>query len=252
MLKLSKLLGLSLSVGLLSVSGIAHAQDVSTVKDKEAIQNISKFIKDNNGVLKGIYDIGINGLYEVLVAPADIMYITKDADKVFIRSELIDIKKERSITQMRKDEALKIKYADLPKNNFIKFGNGKNEISVFADPNCSFCKAFEKTLESEKNLTVKVYPVAILAASSKDLNQNIMCSANPAKAWKDWMINGIKPAEVKGCKFTGIENNDYARDNGINSTPTTFFLDGHRVPGAMDSNRLNEEIKKAKEAPKTK
>ena len=255
--KLGLILGVALGLGVSSISSISYAQtktqqqiqtdkdkDPNAVQDKEILDKIGKFVKDNSGELKGVYNTGILDLYEVVIAPADILYVNKDLNRIFVNGALLDVDKKINMTEERKSKALKIDYKDLPKTGFIKIGSGKKEISVFADPNCGFCKKLEQVLAKEKDITFKVYPVAILAPSSLEINRNIMCSANPAKAWSDWMLNGVSPAKAKECKNNGDSNNEYIKTHVINSTPTIFFKNGIRKTGAMDSQALNDEIAK--------
>lgn len=241
-MNLSKIfLALSLAVGSI---GFANAQDA--IKDKEVIGKITKFIDDNNGEIKGIYETGIKDLYEVVMVPNDIIYINKDLTRMFVDGSLIDLTKMVNLTQERKDAAVAFKYSELPKTNFLTFGKGTKEIAIFADPNCVYCKKFEANLEEAKDIKVRVYPIVLLSPTSATLNKNILCAKDPNKAWRDWMVRGIKPAEVESCKLTGAENNKFAEEKSIKSTPTIIFKNGDRKSGAMDLKMLNEEIKKRK------
>lgn len=243
-MRLNKLM---LAFGIIaSFTGVANAQDVKGVKDKQAVENITKFVAESNSKLKGIYETGIPDFYEVVVEPADVIYINKDVNKLFLNGALLDIERQVNMTEERKEKALAFSYSDLPKTGFIEFGKGKKEIAVFADPNCGFCKKYEQTLEEQKDLKVRVYPIAILSPTSLEINRNIMCSANPQKSWKDWMINGIKPAAAKECKNNGDTNTEFAKSKVIQSTPTTVFKNGTRKSGAMDAEMLKEELEKRK------
>lgn len=243
-MKINKLiLSISIALGALGLIGSVNAQEA---KDKEAIANITKLVAENKSKLKGIYETGIPDLYEVVLEPADIIYVNKQANRLFLSGALLDLEKQVNMTEDRKEKALAFSYAELPKTGFIEFGSGKKEITVFADPNCGFCKKFEKVLEDEKDLKVRVYPIAILSATSLEINRNIMCSVNPQKSWRDWMIRGIKPAQAKECKNNGEENTTFARSKLIQSTPTTVFKDGTRKSGVMDSEMLKAEIEKRK------
>ena len=243
-MKISKLiLSISVAISALSMIGSVNAQEA---KDKEAIANITKLVTENKSKLKGIYETGIPDLYEVVIEPADVIYVNKQANRLFLNGTLLDIEKQINLTEERKEKALTFAYSELPKTGFIEFGKGKKEIAVFADPNCGFCKKYEKVLEDEKDLKVRVYPIAILSPTSLEINRNIMCSANPQKSWRDWMIRGIKPAQAKECKNNGDENTDFSRSKVIQSTPTTIFKNGTRKSGVMDNEMLRIELDKRK------
>lgn len=83
-------------------------------------------------------------------------------------------------------------------------------------------------------------------SSSLEINRNIMCSTNPQKSWRDWMINGIKPEKAKECKNNGDTNTDFSRSKVIQSTPTTIFKNGTRKSGLMDAEMLKKEIEARK------
>ncbi len=234
------MLAMSLVFG---VTGIAGAQEV---KDKEAIDNITKFVTENKSKIKGIYETGIPDFYEVVIEPAEVIYLNKNTTKLFLNGSLLDVEKQINMTEERKEKALAFDYKELPKTGFIEFGKGKTEIAVFADPNCGYCKSFEKVLDTQKDIKVKLYPIAILSPSSLEINRNIMCSTNPQKSWRDWMINGIKPEKAKECKNNGDTNTDFSRSKVIQSTPTTIFKNGTRKSGLMDAEMLKKEIEARK------
>jgi thiol:disulfide interchange protein DsbC len=90
----------------------------------------------------------MNGLFEIRMGN-EVMY--SDAEGNFlIQGSLIDVKQKRNLTEERMDKLSAIPFDQLPiKNAFTQVrGNGKRKLVVFADPNCGFCKRFEKTCKS--------------------------------------------------------------------------------------------------------
>jgi thiol:disulfide interchange protein DsbC len=175
----------------------------------------------------------MSGLYEVRMG-SDIMY--SDAEGSFlIQGNLIDVKQRRNLTEERVEKLSAIAFDQLPlKNAFIQVrGNGKRKLVVFADPNCGYCKRFEKDLQKLDNVTIYHLLYPILGEDSKTKSKNIWCAKDKAKVWNDWMVNGMTPAAAN-CDSAALEATiEFGKKQRITGTPTLFFADGTRVPGAV-------------------
>jgi thiol:disulfide interchange protein DsbC len=206
--------------------GSAQAQEAAIRKNlSERLPNIPK--------IDEISKTPMNGLYELRMGN-DIMYT--DAEGNFlIQGSLIDVKQKRNLTEERIDKLSSIAFEQLPlKNAFTQVrGNGKRKLVVFADPNCGFCKRFEKDLQKLDNVTISHVLYPILGEDSKAKSKNIWCAKDKAKTWNDWMVNGVTPPAAS-CDSAPIEANvDFGKKNRITGTPTLFFADGTRVVGAV-------------------
>ena len=206
----------------------------STVFAQEA--TIRKSLSERLPNLPKIDEISktpMHGLYEVRMG-SDIMY--SDADGSFlIQGTLIDVKQRRNITEERMEKLSAIAFDQLPlKNAFTQVrGNGKRKLVVFADPNCGYCKRFEKDLQKLDNVTIHHLLYPILGEDSKVKSKNIWCAKDKAKTWNDWMLNGSTPAAAN-CDTAAVDANvEFDKKYRITGTPTLFFADGTRVPGAV-------------------
>lgn len=175
----------------------------------------------------------MNGLFEVRIG-TDVVYT--DAEGNFlIQGALIDTRLKRNLTEERTEKLLAIPFEQLPlKNAFTQVrGNGKRKLVVFADPNCGYCKRFEKDLQKLENVTIHHVLLPILGEDSVSKSRNIWCAKDKAKTWNDWMINGTVPPAGK-CDTAALDANvEFGKKNRITGTPTLFFADGSRVPGAV-------------------
>ncbi|NEL27488.1 MAG: DsbC family protein, partial [Xanthomonas perforans] len=90
----------------------------------------------------------MQGLYEVRIG-TDLFY-TDAKGNYLIQGELIDTKARRNLTEDRINKLTAVDFDALPfKDAFtIVRGNGKRKIAVFEDPNCGYCKRFEKDLQN--------------------------------------------------------------------------------------------------------
>ena len=179
------------------------------------------------------------GLFELRTAESDIMYT--DADGNFlIQGNLIDTKARRNLTEERLNKLSAVDFDSLPSKDAFTIvrGNGKRKIAVFEDPNCGYCKRFEKDLQKVDNVTISLYLYPILSADSTEKSRNIWCAKDKAKAWNDWMLRNITPPSAS-CDTSALQRNvAFGRKYRITGTPTSFLVDGTRVPGALGADKL--------------
>jgi thiol:disulfide interchange protein DsbC len=159
-----------------------------------------------------------------------------DAEGNFlIQGALIDVKQKRNLTEERMDKLSAIPFDQLPlKIAFTQVrGNGKRKLAVFADPNCGYCKRFEKDLQKLDNVTIYHFLYPILGEDSKTKSKNIWCAKDKAKVWNDWMINGTTPPTAN-CDASAVDSVvAFGQKNRITGTPLLLFANGSRVPGAV-------------------
>ena len=119
-------------------------------------------------------------------------------------------------------------------------GTGKRKIAVFEDPNCGYCKRFEKDLQKIDNITVYLFLYPILSADSMEKARNIWCSKDKPKTWQDWMTKGQTPSSLSCESSAMLRNLEYGKKHKINGTPTILLADGSRVPGAIEAKELEK------------
>lgn len=187
------------------------------------------------------------GLYEVRINHSDIFYTDEKGD-FLIQGSLIDTKARVDLTEQRVEKLTALDFKDLPfKDAFtIVRGNGKRQLAVFEDPNCGYCKKFERDLLKVNNVTVHVFLYPILSQDSADKSRNIWCAKDKGKAFLDWMVRDITPPATS-CDASAIARNvEFGRKNRITGTPAMFFVDGTRVPGAIGAERIEKFLSEAK------
>jgi thiol:disulfide interchange protein DsbC len=184
------------------------------------------------------------GLYEIRTG-GDILYTDKTGSYLF-SGHVFETKSMTDLTKARIEDINKIRFSDLPFQDAVKLvkGNGKRVIAVFEDPNCGYCKRFrQQTLKEMDNVTVYTFMYNILAEDSFDKSKNIWCSADRNKAWDEWMVNGkMAPTAPAGCTTPNDEVLALGQKLRISGTPSIFFADGTRVPGAIDAKALEAKL----------
>jgi len=183
------------------------------------------------------------GLYEAY-ADGQIFY-TDDKVSVIIAGALIDGKSMKNVTEERLQKLTAIKFSELPLSLAVRQvrGDGKRVFATFEDPNCGYCKKLAKDLAKLDNVTIYTFLYPILSQDSLDKSNRIWCAADRAKAWNDWMIDGKAPGGKGDCDTTAVKKTvELGRKLAINGTPTIFFADGERIPGAVPLAKIEERL----------
>jgi thiol:disulfide interchange protein DsbC len=92
------------------------------------------------------------------------------------------------------------------------------------------------------NVTVYTFPYPILSPDSTQKVKDIWCSADPATAWEDWMLRGMKPAQGK-CDVPVDKMLALGQKLMIRGTPGIIFADGGRVGGAIPLDEFENRLK---------
>lgn len=231
---------LTLTCSLALLTGLADAQS-----DQQVRSELQKKLGTNTKI-KSVSASPIPGIYEVLIGN-EVVY-TDANSKYLIQGEVIELATGKNITEQRQADLNRIKWSDLNPSNALKFvrGNGSRQMAVFSDPNCGYCKRLDKSLQQLDNVTIYTYLIPILSPDSAQKSKQIWCSADPQKAYIDWMINGINPSGKSDCSTPLDKNMAFAKTYGITGTPTIFFTDGSRFPGAVQITDIEKKFNSLK------
>jgi thiol:disulfide interchange protein DsbC len=218
----------------------ALAQEAAIRKNlAERIPQLQKIDEVSKSAMPGLFEIRVNGTE---------IYYTDGEGNFLLQGNLIDTRQRRNLTEERVDKLTAISYDALPlKDAFtIVRGTGKRKLAVFEDPNCGYCKRFERDLQKVDNVTIHMFLYPILSADSTEKSKNIWCTKDRVKAWQDWMVRD-KAAATASCDISAIERNvEIGRKHKITGTPTLIFADGTRVPGAITAAQVEKYLTDAK------
>ena len=229
-------------LSLLSLGLSAVAQEATIRKNlAERIPQLQAIDEVNKSPMAGLYEVRVNG--------TEIYYTDAEANFLF-QGSLIDTKQRRNLTEERVDKLTAINFEALPfKDAFtIVRGNGKRRLAVFQDPNCGYCKRFERDVQKLNHVTIHMFLYPILSADSNEKSKNIWCAKDRVKAWQDWMVRDQAPVAAN-CDASAIARNiDIGRKFKITGTPTLVFVDGSRVPGAISVAEVEKHLSEGKVA----
>lgn len=186
----------------------------------------------------------IPGLYEVRIGQ-DILYADEQGNHV-IQGNLIDTRTRTDLTEARLAKLSAIDFASLPLKDavVIKQGNGTRRMAVFGDPNCGYCKRFERDLAKLQDVTIYTFLYPILGPDSNAKSKDIWCAPDSAKAWRAWMVDGVVPPKSMGkCDSAALERNvAFGKKHRVQGTPAAVFEDGTRAPGAIPLEALEKNL----------
>jgi len=229
---LQKLLPLALLVGL-SFNALSDEADIRKGMEAKLGAKVESVTKS-----------GYLGLYEVY-ADGNIFYTDEKLTAILIGGQLIDAKSMKNVTEERMRKLTAIRFSDLPLERAIKQvrGDGKRVLATFEDPNCGYCKRLAKDLQKLDNVTIYTFLYPILSEDSVRKSKQIWCAGDRAKVWNDWMMDGKAPSGRDDCDTTAVsKNQEFGRKLNIQGTPTIFFGDGERVPGAIPLARIEQKL----------
>ena len=226
------------AVSLASLSLVATAQESDIRKAlAERIPQMDKIDEVRPTPMKGLYEVRIG---------TDLFYTDAKGNYV-IQGELIDTKARRNLTEDRIAKLTAVDFSALPlKDAFtIVRGDGKRKVAVFEDPNCGYCKRFERDLQNVDNVTVYLFLYPILSPDSAEKSRNIWCAKDKTAAWQDYMVRDKAPAAAS-CDTSALQRNlAFGKKHKITGTPTLIFANGTRVPGAIGAQDVEKRLAEA-------
>ena len=240
-----------LSCVMLLLSGIACADEASIRAE------FSKKYPQAN--IESITKTPYLGLYEMLV-DGEVFYTDSDFTYLIVGS-IIETKTRTNLTDARlreieekKLKAMAFPFDQLPLELAIKRvkGDGSRKVAIFSDPDCPFCRKLEREIEKVTDVTMYIFlfPIEQLHPKAPEVSRAIWCAPDRLKAWDEYMLKGTAPKSAK-CDNPVDKIVTFGQSKKINGTPTIFFADGKRVPGAIPLERFEEYLKKAGSAGKS-
>ena len=218
----------------------AKADTASIKKNLEA-----KFPKaDISSVTKTPYA----GLYEVVI-DGQIVYSDDNANYLFLGS-VVDTRTKKNITNERLAKLNTVNPDTFPLDHALKFvsGDGSRKLIIFSDPECPYCKRLEQDLAKVDNVTAYIfpYPIESLHPGTTAVSKAIWCAKDRNAAWKDALLKNVYPKNDGKCDNPIDANLALGDKLHITGTPTLFFANGQRVPGAVAADKLDQMLNAAK------
>ncbi len=214
----------------------------AAIADEAAVRRMMEAKLAAGGRVESVARMPGAGLFEVVIRGADgpqIFYVDERAS-VLVVGQAFDARSGRNLTEERMRKLSAIRWDALPFQWAItdRRGNGRRKIAIFSDPNCPYCKRFEEDLAKLDDITVHIFPYAVIKPESVRQAKAVWCSKDRVKAWNDLMFRRIEPAAAPDCDTPVEKLVEYGRGVGASSTPTWFLETGERYSGALPLDRV--------------
>jgi thiol:disulfide interchange protein DsbC len=193
------------------------------------------------------------GLYEMVV-DGEVIYTDADFNYLIVGS-LIETKTKTNLTDARNREieekklkSLAFPFEQLPFDLAIKKvkGDGSRKVACVLRPGLPVLpqtgEGSRKGLQCD-HIHLPV-PDRAIASKAPEMSRAIWCAPDRVKAWDEYMLKNVVPKSPK-CDTPVDKIVAYGQSKKINGTPTIFFSDGKRVPGAIPAERFEELLGKA-------
>jgi len=217
------------------------------VNPEDTIEQVKKAVESKLGVkVISVTKSPYLNLYEVY-ADGQILYTDEKLTALFAGT-MIDGKTMKNVTAERMQKLAAIKFSDLPLELAVKQvrGDGKRIMATFEDPNCGYCKKLAKDTAKLDNITIYTFLYPILSPDSLDKSNQIWCSSDKAKVWNDWMQDGKALSGKSDCDTSAVQKTvELGHRLSISGTPTLFFADGDRIPGAVPIAQIEKKLDQA-------
>jgi thiol:disulfide interchange protein DsbC len=211
--------------------------DEATIR-KNVSERIPQFPK-----IDEVAKTAIPGIYEIRIGSE--LYYTDEQGNYLIAGQLVDTRTRVNLTEERIAKLTAVDFKSLPLKDAMvwKQGTGERKLVVFADPNCGYCKKFERDLQAVKDVTVYTFLYPILGGDSPEKSKNIWCAKDNTKAWREWMIKGTPIPESASCDTSALERNHaLGQRYRINGTPGLVFEDGKKQAGALGTEQIEKQL----------
>jgi len=209
----------------------------SAAADEGAVRRLIQSRAGKEARIERIERVPGSNLYEVTVRGPNgpQLFYADERARVIVVGQVLDGRTGLNLTEERLRKLNAIDWATLPFGDAIttKRGNGRRKITVFSDPNCPYCKRFEKDLAKLDDITVYIFLYPVIRAESLPLTKSVWCSSDRAKAWNDLMLRDIQPTASPDCDTPVEKLVALGRKLGANTTPTWFVESGERYSGAI-------------------
>lgn len=236
------LLGLMASAALVACNNNSNSAAVSPDKIKaELVTKVPGLTQVDQ-----VNPTKVSGLYEVVVG-RKIFYVSTDG-KYALFGNLVDLSTKQSVTEQRTQEISKVDFSKLPLDLAIKqvIGDGSRKIAVFTDPDCPYCKMFEKQVVPQlNNVTIYsfLFPLPIHPNAASDAKK-IWCSKDRAATWAAWMQKDVALPTDTSCDTSDLDKaikvgSDVVQVDG---TPTLVLENGQIIPGMLPPDQLNAKL----------
>lgn len=221
---------------------ITNASDVSPSIRKAIIHTVATLAP--RATVQTIVPEPFGGLYQV-VTQGQVLYMTGNGRYV-IHGEAFDVIARTSFNRRTMSRLRRTAISKLSPDQMIRFApaHPKYTVTVFADIDCPYCKAFHAKIKEINRLGIAVdylfWPRSGLGTPSAQKAVDIWCAAD-RKAALTHAFEGDLPRHAS-CKSPIAQDYNLGIDLGVNGTPIIMANDGTVLGGYLDPGALLDRV----------
>lgn len=195
-----------------------------------------------------IHPTPIDGIYEVVSGERIIYFVPRTQH--LIHGEIWDTQGQ-SLTRTRQAQMMADRIKDIPLDQALKIGDGKNIVIEVTDPDCPFCRKGSEFLSARSDVTRYIFflPLTRIHPEAEAKVRFILSSDNPAEAYEDVMRGRYDGRPVPA--FTDNRQLEkhlkVVQELGVRGTPK-FWINGTYISGA-DLQLMEQLLNASKPAP---
>ena len=122
-------------------------------------------------------------------------------------------------------------------------GDGSRVIAVFTEPECGYCRKYEKTLAQIDNITIYRFLIPLDTRNTR-ASETIWCAGgtNDVRLQQLHLAMQRRQSAISNdhCRNPIADNVRFARKHDIYLTPTTIGSDGRLVQGYLPLTNLEQ------------
>lgn len=239
---------LTLSGLLLSAAPIkAEALDAAASELQKKLHAIYPAIS-----VKSVRPSAVPGFEEVELDHLERVYVDSSHRYVFV-GPLLDLSlpaDRANVTATKQKNDRKMALALAKRSQFLTFRANapKQQIYVFTDVSCGYCRQFHEQVPALNQAGVTVHYIAFPRAGAQSNAahemQTIWCSAHPQDSYTTWIHEQKLPKKsTASCEPSIKAQYELARSIGIQGTPNILLEDGTLIPGYRPVEALLDALK---------
>lgn len=228
--------------GLLAVGSLSAGEEQSEQRRQQQREAIAERW---NLKIENINDAAISGLFEVKIG-SQIVYLSGDG-RFLLEGDIFDLTSQENLTERRRVRERKFVIDAVDVEKMIAFGGEDPEhtITVFTDPDCTYCRKLHSDIGAINELGIEVryllYPRYGPGSESWHISNHVWCADDRHDALTRAKLG--ETIEPKQCDTPVQEIYKLGQGIGFRGTPAIVTADGELIAGYLPPLILQARLK---------
>ena len=211
-------------------------------------ENVAKKLKEMipGGREAAVSPSPIPGLLQVVI-DTKVFYVSEDLN-FLMRGELVDLNRKKNMTEEVRSKLRSGLLKAVNKKEMITFNSkkedAKDEIFVFTDIDCTYCRKFHLEVPKLNLSGISVHYLAFPRKGTNSLSSNkaqsAWCALNPSEALTQAKLGKDVPS--KTCQNPIEKQFQLGLKIGVMGTPAIYASNGEELGGYLSARELLQKI----------